>query len=163
MRAGASLTALLLALLAAGLALGFRPGAGQGAHLSGDGAPALAARLGDLVVAAAPEDAALRVVLLRRRETLRHLPGLAAACGHGCRAQAVTVLRPSASGRVATLLLDASILGGGDALDAGRPLPDAAARCLADEVRRMQAGGEGCAGLTRAWRIHLPGFGGVDI
>jgi hypothetical protein len=94
------------------------------------------------------------VVLLRRRETLAHLPGLARLCGAGC-GPGVTVLRgPSGAGR---LVVELSRMPGVAMLDAGRPLPSGTLDCLAATVAVEASGREAppCAGPRRL-RFVLP-------
>ena len=150
------MTARLLALLAA-LALGAwtaRPRDGGGVVVAGDGAPAVAAAL-DGAALDRGGAAARRLVLLRRWQSLDHLPAMRrlcrGACGDGGPA-AVELRIPALAGRRLVTLVNLAALGAGPALDRGDPPPEPALGCL----REIVAGAaETLCGTTRtvAWRL----------
>ena len=161
-RRGALLLAAALTLLATLAIAALRPVPAATAHVSGDGAGAVLARLPGLPLAAAPEAARIEAVLLRRVGSLRHVPGLEAACRERCGGQAVTVLvrlHPLRSRK--TVVIDMGRLGAGAALDAGAPPEDAAALCAASvvaaEMARLLAEAQPCAGARR--QAILPPWG----
>ncbi|UWQ22255.1 hypothetical protein [Jannaschia sp. W003] len=143
-RTAFALAALLLAALAAA---GLRRA--TGVHVSGDGAPALAA------LSTAPAGtAAVELVLLRRWQNLEALPALRRLCRAACdgTAPVVRLRQPSPRGLRTVVLVDVGALGAGVALDRGAPLPAPVARCLARAAER--GGTEVCGHAPRtAWRL----------
>lgn len=141
---------VLVCLLLAAWLLWPRDGA-PGVSVVGDGAGAVRAAL-DL-----PDGASADVVLLRRAESLRHLPEVARLCRGRC-GPGVTVLRVLGPGGGTRLVVEMSALEEIAALDRGEGLPDGIAACVA-RVVAAEAGagrggpGAGCAGPRRAIRV----------
>ena len=154
----------LLALALGAVLLAVRtltPAKPMDAHVSGDGADALAVALfagpdapGRAATAA---EAALEVVALRRWQNLEALPDLRRLCGPACDGGAgvVSIMRPMPRGLVRTVILDLSAFGGGAALDAGEALDAAVAACAAALIRAMDVLPPGCRPPTerRVWRL----------
>ncbi|MEM9796794.1 MAG: hypothetical protein AAF919_09905 [Pseudomonadota bacterium] len=154
-RAGLSLF-LLLVLAGAWM---FRPGSDGAVHVSGDGAADVLPGL-DMPLSADPAGARLEVVLIRRAESLRHVPRLARLCRGRCLEVAVTVFhRPSLSGLRKIVVLDVAALGGGGSLDRGTGLGGAPAACATEVIRAewLEAALPDCASGRRAI-LSVPGF-----
>ena len=153
-RLAAAGAALAVAVAAGAGWLAARPAPVATLHLSGDGAGAVRALLPGVPEAATPEEARVEVVLLRRMETLRHVPGLEALCRGRCDGQAVTALLRLVPGRARkTVVVDIGRMGAGRTLDAGAPLAPEVAACVARvllaELDRLRAVPPPCAGARR--------------
>ena len=107
----------------------------------GDGAPAVANLLADA-------GASGEVVLLRRWQSLEHVPDLRRLCRRACDGAApiVALRQPTWDGLRRVTVVDVGALGGGAALDAGKPLPP-------EVSTRVAAAAAGEGARRTAWRL----------
>ena len=133
-------------------ALLLRPAGPDAYHVSGDGAAAVTAALSRLGAPLATEAGAAgtEVVLLRRWQSLDHLPGIKRLCRAACdgRAPLVDIAVPGWAGWRRIRLIDLGAYGGGGALDRGDPLPAP----VAENLARRALTGDPSAGM-RIWRL----------
>ncbi|WP_371156459.1 hypothetical protein [Jannaschia sp. 2305UL9-9] len=134
------------------------PSGGGDLRVLGDGAPDVRAAL----QVHGPMERArdIDVVLLRRRENLRHVPEVGRLCRGRCTAALTSLYEVGLGGGRKILVVDLSAWDGIDALDRGDGLPDDIAICVAEAVRR-EAGRlfppdpPACLPSHR-WRVTLP-------
>ncbi|WP_281826108.1 hypothetical protein [Jannaschia rubra] len=157
-------TARAAALLAAAVVIGglvrhaVGPVAPITVHVSGDGAVQVAAQVfdgADHVRTDDPHRATVQIVTFRRWQNLEGLSDVMALCGRACDggADVVVLRRPAINGATRIVLIDLGAMGGGAALDVGRPLPPATLDCA---MRAIEGAGS-CDGISRkaAWRPRL--------